>query len=376
MQIAPTVPSTLNLSTVILAHLLARKPCVLWGDPGIGKTSFCSQIAKAINYNFYDMTLSIYLPEDIAGYTRPDDQRKVVEKYPLDVFATLPPKTLLLLDEFGSVNEDMQGACMQLLLTRRAGAFVLPNEMLLMAAGNNFDTAVNAHEIGAPLANRVAHIEFSLPTIEEMEDWAASSDYVAKIPPVNIDDFKITLPSLFRLLIISFLHGRPELRLDVPKTRVQRARAWPSPRSWMATADVWQALCYICGKDPMAFHEGSALLAYHAAVCNVGTGPATELLAWLKTRDLPNIRELLEGTITWSPTRRDQAYVVCSSLVSILLSEPTRSVFDRVWDLFLSWYSEQNKPIIFAAAVAMMRHPKLKTFRMPPNAIKLLDLAL
>jgi hypothetical protein len=380
------VKSKLEIDTnhVIVAHMLARVPCVLWGPPGIGKTSRVMQIAKTVNRKFHSITLPIYQPEDICGYVRPDDNRRVTVKYPMDDFASLGEDSILLLDEFGSVSEEMQAACCQLLLEHRAGNLYLPPSMYVMGAGNDMDSAINAYELGAPLANRISHIKFTTPTVQEMRTWASTDDYKVDLPSINYKEFKVTLPSPWRLTVITFLESRPDLQYALPENRSQRSGPWPSPRSWMAAADVWQALSYIYGFHSFNYDEGIATLAYHAALPNVGAGAATEFFSWVKTMDIPKIADILEGKVKWTPSRLDQAYAAGTAILSVLLStisksgkpnKETKELVEAAWNVLLSWYKGNMKPVVYSLSITMLNREELKRFNVPMEIVDLLEMS-
>ena len=69
----------------------------------------------------------------------------------------------------------VQAAAYQLILNRRMGKYVLPDNVVIIAAGNRESDKGVTYRMPTPLANRFIHIEMR-PDFEAWLDWAVNND--------------------------------------------------------------------------------------------------------------------------------------------------------------------------------------------------------
>src|SRR5690606_25955626 len=119
------------LSTIIDEGI--KLSVMIWGAPGIGKSSIVAQVCESGKLDFIDLRLSQLAPTDLRGLPVPRDKQS----------AWLPPEFLptegqgiLFLDEINLAPPAMQGVAQQLILDRRVGSYVLPDDWFVWAAGN------------------------------------------------------------------------------------------------------------------------------------------------------------------------------------------------------------------------------------------------
>jgi MoxR-like ATPase len=185
---------------------------MIWGAPGIGKSSVVKQIADENRLQFIDLRLSQLAPTDLRGLpvAIPANQ----ENGNLGTSTWYPPEFLpssgvgiLFLDELNMAPPAMQGVAQQLILDRRVGAYQVPDGWYIWAAGNRKEDRASVFEMPSPLANRFLHLEVD----------------------VDFNSFKTyALGTGFHEQIIAFLSYRPSL---LHKLNPQH-HTWPSPRSW------------------------------------------------------------------------------------------------------------------------------------------------
>jgi MoxR-like ATPase len=78
---------------------------------------------------------------------------------PTEEFAAKYPVVVLFLDEMNSAAPAVQAAGYQLILNRRVGKYVLPDNVVIVAAGNRESDKGVTYRMPTPLANRFVHLE-------------------------------------------------------------------------------------------------------------------------------------------------------------------------------------------------------------------------
>lgn len=234
-----------------LNHLVSKHlqiSTMIWGSPGIGKSSIVAQVAQEHNIDFVDVRLSQLAPTDLRGLPVAEDG--ISKWYPPE-FLPRNGKGILFLDEINIAPPAMQGVAQQLILDRRVGSYTVPEDWYVWAAGNRKEDRASVFDMPAPLANRFLHLQ---------------------VGP-DFDSFKVyALENNIHEQAIAFLSFRPTLlhKLDPQQP------AWPSPRSW-----VMASVLHSAGLD---------------ITPAVGTGAAAEFAAFIALyKTLPNLIPILEG---------------------------------------------------------------------------------
>jgi len=125
-----------------IKHALKKKrPIFLWGPPGIGKSDIVHQIGEYMEAYVIDIRLSLWEPTDIKGipYYSANDNAMVwaaPAELPTAEMAAKYKNIILFLDEMNSAAPAVQAAAYQLILNRKVGQYVLPDNVLIVAAGN------------------------------------------------------------------------------------------------------------------------------------------------------------------------------------------------------------------------------------------------
>jgi MoxR-like ATPase len=192
----------------LVAHQL-QLSAMIWGPPGIGKSSVVAQVAGDHALDFVDVRLSQLAPTDLRGLPVPDG---VVARWLPPEFLPRAGRGVLFLDELNLAPPAVQGIAQQLILDRRVGSYTVPEGWFIWAAGNRKEDRASVFEMPAPLANRFLHLDVA-PDFESFRDYALARGVHEQV--------------------LAFLSYRPPL---LHKLDPQRP-AWPSPRSWeMASA--------------------------------------------------------------------------------------------------------------------------------------------
>ena len=170
-----TVTATQARRSLLKAFKIQR-PVFLWGPPGIGKSELVADITKELGGHMIDLRLGQMEPTDIRGipyYNK--DTGKMDWAEPVDLptaeLASQYPVVVLFLDEMNSAAPSVQAAGYQLILNRRSGKYVLPDNVVIVAAGNRESDKGVTYRMPTPLANRFVHQEMTVD-FASWQEWA------------------------------------------------------------------------------------------------------------------------------------------------------------------------------------------------------------
>ena len=246
-----------------------KRPLFLWGPPGIGKSDIVSQITEEYNNSLLiDIRLSLWDPTDIKGipYFDPTIGKMVwgaPEELPDEELASQYDTIVLFLDEMNSAAPSVQAAASQLILTRRVGKYKLPDNVIIMAAGNREADKGVTYRMPAPLANRFVHLEL-VPSFDDWFQWAIDNK-------VHTD-------------VVGYLtFAKKDLYDFDPKSP---SRSFATPRSWSFVSEL------IEDNDD---DENTTTDLVSGAV---GEGLAVKFMAHRKVAStMPNPTEILDGKV-------------------------------------------------------------------------------
>ena len=262
----------LDAYKIVKNSIRHNTPIMLWGPPGIGKSSLIHQIANEMHRNMLDLRLAQLEPTDLRGVPMPnkntgraewflpafwpdrateDTEREVttVDEKGKETTTKVPVKAgccptgpgIIFLDEIEKAPVSVKNASLQLVLDRMIGTYKLPDDWALVCAGNREEDGAFSAPLGSALSNRMIHLNIE-PDVESWAAWARDNDVS--------DD------------IIGFLHFKPELLYKQTEDH-----AFPSPRSW----EMGSSLC----RTVKTQRDQKELLS-----AAVGRGAASEYVVW------------------------------------------------------------------------------------------------
>ena len=129
---------------------------MIWGAPGIGKSSVVENVAKTRGLELIDLRISQLAPTDLIGIPVPTDDKAYW--YPPEFLPT-EGKGILFLDEINMAPPAVQGIAQQLILDRKVGSYQVPDGWFIWSAGNRKEDYAAVFDMPAPLANRFMHVE-------------------------------------------------------------------------------------------------------------------------------------------------------------------------------------------------------------------------
>jgi hypothetical protein len=164
----------------LLKAFSKKRPVFLWGPPGIGKSELVADIAAELGGHMIDLRLGQMEPTDIRGipfYNKDSGKMDWAEPVdlPTEELAKDYPVVVLFLDELNSAAPSVQAAAYQLILNRRVGKYVLPENVVLVAAGNRESDKGVTYRMPTPLANRFIHQEMRVD-FPSYQEWAVNNN--------------------------------------------------------------------------------------------------------------------------------------------------------------------------------------------------------
>ena len=258
-----------NKAKSAIRHAMQKKrPLFLWGPPGIGKSDIVKQITDSLtNSHLIDIRLSLWEPTDIKGIPYFDSNSGTMvwgapSELPSAELAAKYDHIVLFLDEMNSAAPAVQAAAYQLILNRRVGTYKLPDNVMIVAAGNREADKGVTYRMPAPLANRFVHLELRV----DFDDWFQW----AVVNKINKD-------------VVGFLNfSKKDLYDFDPKSA---SRSFATPRSWSFVSELLE--------DNLDENTTTDLVAGA-----VGEGLAVKFMAHRKVAaSMPNPTEILAGKV-------------------------------------------------------------------------------
>jgi len=156
-----------------------QRPVFLWGPPGIGKSEVVAELTEELGGYMIDLRLGQMEPTDLRGIPFFNKNKEVMDwAPPIDLpdaeMASQYPVIVLFLDEMNSAAPSVQAAGYQLILNRRIGKYKLPDNVVIVAAGNRESDKGVTYRMPSPLANRFLHLEVR-PDFDSWQTWAVNN---------------------------------------------------------------------------------------------------------------------------------------------------------------------------------------------------------
>ncbi|MCB0628261.1 MAG: MoxR family ATPase [Saprospiraceae bacterium] len=311
-------------------------PVLLWGRPGVGKSSFMEGLASP-DFPVLTLIASIHDPTDFSGlpvhhegkvhYAIPEWINRFEEN----------GNGLLFLDELTTAPPSVQAALLRVVLERKVGFHPLPPQVRIVAAANPPDLMTGGWELSPPLRNRFVHLQWDLPA-ETYLSALESGFPTAEMPEIDPQAHAELLPE-WKLKVSAFLKRSPNSLHTAPDSDPY---AFASPRSWDFVATLL-ASCQLLGEAPVGDTSGSIACMELLKGC-LGEGTAIPFLEFLKNLRLPDPEEVLDGKIAVNigGLNDSEIYVLFGGLNRILqqrfgkdnLLSSTFIYFDLIKDIF------------------------------------------
>lgn len=329
----------------ILQAFKVKRPIFLWGPPGIGKSELVEGITKELGGIMYDLRLGQMEPTDIRGIPFYNKDTGVMDwAAPIDLpdaeTASQYPVVVLFLDEMNSAAPSVQAAAYQLILNRRIGKYHLPDNVVMVAAGNRESDKGVTFRMPTPLANRFIHQEMKVD-FASWQEWAVQNK-------IHKD-------------VVGYLSFAKQDLYDFDAKSASRAFA--TPRSWSFVSQ-------LLDEDA----EDDTLVNLIAGT--VGEGLAVKFMAHRKVASkMPNPKDILDGKVKDLQVKEVSAMYslvisMCYELKSAVETKVEDKKFHEMADNFLGYMMKnfETELVVMGARIALTTYDlpflptKLKNF--------------
>ena len=264
---------------------------MLWGAPGVGKSQAVRQIADRIAartgkaVHITDVRLLLFNPIDLRGIPTANEDRTLAVWLKPKIFDMDPSEeavNILLLDEISAAPQTVQAAAYQITLDRTVGEHRLPDNCIVIAAGNRVTDKSVAYRMPKALANRLMHLEVSTD-LQSWRAWAISRGISEKVT--------------------GFLSFKPDMLMKFDPATDDLA--FPTPRAWEMVSGLLNNV------------SGDIDEMYTLIAGVIGSGAAAELRTWSRIYNkLPDVEGIFAGTENRVPKGTDTLYALVSSMAS------------------------------------------------------------
>jgi hypothetical protein len=339
-----TVTSTQARKSLLKAFKVKR-PLFLWGPPGIGKSELVENITRELGGHMIDLRLGQMEPTDIRGipFYNKDigkmDWAPPVE-LPDEELASQYPIVVLFLDELNSAAPSVQSAAYQLILNRRIGKFRLPDNVVMVAAGNRESDKGVTYRMPTPLANRFIHQEMKVD-FPSWQEWAV-------MHKIHKD-------------VVGYLSFAKQDLYDFDAKSASRAFA--TPRSWSFVSELLD-------------DENDNDTLTNLIAGTVGEGLAVKFMAHRKVASkMPNPLDILKGKVKDLNVKEVSAMYslvisMCYELKAAVENKTADKEFHEMCDNFLGYMMKnfETELTVMGARIALTTYDlpflptKLKNF--------------
>ncbi len=300
-----TVSEVVDLLSVLYANAVRNRvpfkgipTPFLWGPAGIGKSEAVMQTAERLEKEtgketrVTDVRLLLFSPVDLRGVPVADEHKKFsnwLMPRIFDMDACEHVINILFLDELSAAPQSVQAAAYQICLDRKVGEHQLPDNCIVVAAGNRTTDRSVSYKMPKALCNRLMH--FNVETsFDAWRHWATAHGIDSRIVGyLAFDNSKLCV--------------EPD----------SSDMAYPTPRSWSFVSNILKTM----GGDPEKAHP-------LISAC-VGKDTALEFEAWARSHaHLPNVDDILSGRLTKYPGSYDALLAFSASLVAAIRARKER----------------------------------------------------
>lgn len=284
-----------QLSTAYVSLIKSNTPLkkfpsvMLWGPPGVGKSQGIRQVAKEISdktgkrVELTDVRFLLFNPVDLRGIPTANEDKTLAVWLKPKIFQmddSTDVINILFLDEISAAPQSVQAAAYQITLDRTVGEHRLPDNCIVVAAGNRVTDRSVAYTMPKALANRLCHIEI-VGDSKSWHDWAIGAG-------VN-------------RIVLGFLDYNPSMLMQVDS--MTDGLAFPTPRSWEMVSNT---LNYV---------SENIADVYPLIVGCIGDAAAYELRSWSEVYSkIPEVKTVFEGKNAGIPTRPEILFALSASI--------------------------------------------------------------
>lgn len=287
----------------------------LEGEPGVGKSAVAKAIANKLGFLFVDIRANMMNPDDAAGTRMQDMETKRTEWFPPDwmpnvdgsvdginkkgPFKGQPYRgTLLFFDELASADDRVRKPLFGVFLDRILNGRPLPNNCIVMAAGNEADTGTMVFELDNATRTRFSTVRI----IADFASWESEFAPAAAITPTTV----------------SYLKQNIQRFCETDRALSENRTLYGNPRSWEHVSKFERSIM----RTPADRRDEIKREALHNLVAGkVGTELAAEYMGVFDSvAEMANLYDLLKASKeerrTMWPKSIGQLYALIYSMMS------------------------------------------------------------
>lgn len=296
---------TQQLSKAYISLINSKKPLrnfpsvMLWGPPGVGKSQGVRQIAKGIEaqtgktVTITDVRLLLFNPVDLRGIPTANADKTLAIWLKPKIFQMDDSEeviNILFLDEISAAPQSVQAAAYQITLDRMVGEHKLPDNCIVIAAGNRVTDKSVAYNMPKALANRLCHIEIGVDG-NSWHDWAVR---------YGVHPY-----------IVGYLEYNPValMKFDPSGTEL----AFPTPRSWEMVSNIFNDVS-----------DDLNVISTLVSGC-IGRATTNSLMTWYELyKEIPSARDIFQGKTVDTPKPDELRIALRSKLVAYARKHPDK----------------------------------------------------
>lgn len=314
---------------------------VLWGPPGVGKTAIIHSIIERRKMLMRVLIGSTMDPTDVAGLpvlrTLQDGSSVTAFALPewfVEVrdYALNNPENgaVIFLEEITTATPPVQAALLTFIQDRRIGKTILPDNVLIIVAGNPPSQAADGNLLAPPTANRFVHYDYE----PDKADWFAGMNAGWNKPMTDAE-------RLMRSYVVGYLTENTEQINACPDDPEAAGQAWPSMRSWDNAARM------------LGQADGNEKLSGMLVKAAVGKEVGGEFMTWLKKLSLPRYESVMADPdgVNWASLRGDVLHMT----LAMVVNNVTVDNFDASYRVFEASKKAGKDDIVAGLILAFKR---------------------
>ena len=281
------------------APLRSFPSVMLWGPPGVGKSQGVRALAEKIRENtgkacvVTDVRLLLFNPVDLRGIPTANEDKTLAVWLKPKIFQmdeSADTVNILFLDEISAAPPSVQAAAYQITLDRTVGEHRLPENCIVIAAGNRITDKSVAYHMPKALANRLCHIEIK-GDYDAWHRWAVKKD--------------------LHPFVTGYLEYNPVALLRFEPTA--GSLAFPTPRSWEMVSNILNTVSEDISR------------VYPLIVGCIGQSTSHNFREWTRLyRAMPDVEDIFTGRSAERPVREELQIVLRSVMVRYAQRHPER----------------------------------------------------
>lgn len=321
----------------------------LWGPPGVGKSDAVYEIGENIEkntgkkVNITDVRLLLFSPVDLRGVPVADDKHEFADWLMPRIFDMDSSKdviNILFLDELSAAPQAVQAAAYQITLNRTIGEHRLPDNTIVIAAGNRTTDRSVAFRMPNALANRLMHFELEV-SFESWKRWARDNG-------VNP-------------LVVGYL-AFDNRKIMADETNLDD-RAFQTPRSWNYVSNILNAMGIT--------EKGTNIDSLYDIISGcVGKAVTLEFIAWARMgNDLPMVADIFAGKNPNYPKTQDALYALIGS-INAYVSNKSKTITNVELDNMCAYAEKFPADFSMMLYRSLVRDEKIKVKLMKTPVFK------